>query len=46
MKKVIAVFLLLVLVAPPAYCADKKYVDGYPRTVANENGHTVLTCPT
>jgi hypothetical protein len=42
MKKMIAVFLLLVLVAPPAYCADKRYVDGYPRTTANENNQTVL----
>jgi len=42
MKKVIAFFLLLVLVAPPAYCADKRYVDGYPRTTANENNQTVL----
>ena len=42
MKKVIAFFLLLVLVAPPASCADKRYVDGYPRTTANENNQTVL----
>ena len=42
MKKIIAFVLLLLLAAPPVYCADKRYVQGYPRTATNDNNQTVL----
>jgi len=42
MKKLIAFALLILLAVPPAYCADKKYIGGYPRTTANDKGQTVL----
>ena len=42
MKKLIAFVLLLLLAAQPAYCSDKRYVEGYPRTTTNDNNQTVL----
>jgi hypothetical protein len=36
MKKMLALALLLFLAAQPAYCADGKFVEGYPRTGPND----------
>jgi len=35
MKKITTFALLLLLAAQPAFCADGKFVEGYPRTSSN-----------
>ncbi|MFA6411171.1 MAG: hypothetical protein WCW53_00635 [Syntrophales bacterium] len=45
MKKIIAIVLLLLLAAPPAYCADKRYVKGYPRTTLDSNKSQTILAP-
>jgi hypothetical protein len=42
MKKIISFLLLLLIIAQPAYCANKGYVDGYPRTNLSDGNQSLL----